>query len=348
LDEEAGEEGEVVADVEDDAGGDGVCGDTDDAKDDTDAADEEDRSPGVRNLLGVHEGEGNRGEQDGERDTKSPDCAFADDLFALKPAKDVDEAGEEESAEGELFREGSEGDAEGHEGPGASGGLGEVLENGRRFGHREEVAGEGDAEAGEDAESGEGEGPAESGGEIPVDSFKEGAIPPEGEDERGECPEDDIDGRLHRNGVDDVAADLLHEHGNADVRMRGVDGKEGDEVSANEGGKNEQDENENVADVGDEPGLWRLRHQRERRWRRRGALDRMPEVAGKVAGDRLRGSRDRFPGKFLSGQIVHGVGVAHWMIGFLGSFAADFRRRVRLPFAAGVAMVLPWNALEPA
>jgi hypothetical protein len=195
---------------------------------------------------------------------------------------------------------GSEGDAEGEECPCAGGRFGEVFEDGRRFGHGEEVAGQRDAEAGDDAESSEREGPAKSGGEVPVDPFEEGAIPPEGEDKRGEGPEDEVDGRLHGNGVDDVAADLLHEHGDADVRMRGVNGDKGDEVAADECGENEQDENENVANVRDEAG-WRGGHQFEGRRRRRGALDGMPEVAGRIGGDGLGGCRDNFPGNFRSG-----------------------------------------------
>ena len=146
----------------------------------------------LETCCGVHEGEGNRSEEDGERDAEGADGGFADQLLALEPAEDVDEAGQEESAEGELFGERSEGDAEGHERPGAGGGFGEVLEDGRRFGHGEEVAGERDAEAGDDAESGERERPADGGGEVPVDALEEGAIPPESEDEqrrgpRGRC-----------------------------------------------------------------------------------------------------------------------------------------------------------------
>ena len=45
---------------------------------------------------------------------------------------------------------------------------------------------------------------------------------------------------------------------NANVRMGSVDGEKGDEITADEGGKKEQDENEDVADVGDES--------RRRRW----------------------------------------------------------------------------------
>jgi hypothetical protein len=191
---------------------------------------------------------------------------------------------------------GRDGDAEGQEDPCAGGGLGEVLENGRRFGHGEEVASERDAEAGDHAESGERKGPAKSRGEVPVDALEEGAIPPEAEDERGEGPEDDVNGRLHGNGVDDIAADLLHEHGDADVRMRGVNGEERDKVSADESGENEQDENENVAEVRDQ--LWRRGFGDEfEEWRRRsGALDGMPEVARRIAGDGLGRGRDRWPG----------------------------------------------------
>ena len=89
--------------MDDDARSDGVGGESDDAKEDADAADEEDRSPGIGNLLGVHERERDGGEQDGERDAESADGGFPDEAFALEPAEDVDEAGEEETAEGELF-----------------------------------------------------------------------------------------------------------------------------------------------------------------------------------------------------------------------------------------------------
>jgi len=139
ADEHEGEKDEVVNGVDEGAGGEGTGGEAGEAEDEADAEEKHERAERVAGLVGVHGGEWKAGEDGaddhgGERPLRMTVGAEGWRGFpgaqANGPIDRGAEGGKKEAAEGELFKEGSNGDAEGEEQP-CGGGVGEQLVDGR-------------------------------------------------------------------------------------------------------------------------------------------------------------------------------------------------------------------------
>lgn len=282
LVEDSGEEGEVVGGVHDDGGHDGVHGEADEAEHYADQPDEQQRSPGVGDLRGVHEGEGEAGEEDGDGDSDPFGRGLRDDVAVGKPAEGVEEAGEQESAEGQFFKERRGGEAEDEHEPGSGGGLHHVLGDGRIFGHGQIIAHQSYERADGQAEDDETKkaGPlAPCGAVVPMDAFVEGLVPHHGKNRDGDERDDSIGDGLNGNTEARVGGGFAEEPLESVVRKQVAELKNEDACQLDEAQQHQRDDDEqdrvaevrdaarmdffrrggNAEDVGLRAGFWRAR-----------------------------------------------------------------------------------------
>jgi len=191
-DEEEGEDGRVVADVDEGGGHHGAEAEADVAENEGDTEEEEEDRPGESCLEAVDEGEEDAGEDGGEDERWAGEFVVHVPLFAgrrgageREPVVGDGEGGEEEAAEDDLFKERSEQRAEGGDEPDVGGGAEEVVD-GDVFGQRDErrdgLGGDGQ----DDADGDEADDVAAGSVEICVDAFGERTLPHEREDKPGD------------------------------------------------------------------------------------------------------------------------------------------------------------------